>query len=123
MVVGVPAAVTTITVDSILGTSAVVRWQRLPVGSADESPVAVYEIKLAKESNSNTARSFNVTANDTSRVLEKLEQNTRYEVKVRGISAVGIGLWSSAAYFRTARNGRYLYISYALIFLSTKARF
>ena len=77
------------------------------MGSEDEGPVTVYEIKFAKESNLNAAQSFNVSANDTSRVLEDLEQNTRYEVKVRGISAVGRGLWSSPAYFKTARTGRY----------------
>ena len=77
------------------------------MASADEGPVAVYEIKFAKESNPNAAQSFNVTANDTSRVLDNLEQNTRYKVKVRGISVVGRGLWSSTTYFKTARTGRY----------------
>ena len=105
VVVGVPATVQKVTVDTILGTSAVVRWQQLPAGSDDDAPVEGYELWYAIESNPLTAQSFNASANELE-ILKGLTKNTRYEVKVRAISAVGNGLWSSPAYFKTARTGR-----------------
>jgi len=105
-IVGVPAAVNKITVDTILGTSAIVRWQQLSVGGIDEDHITVYELWLAKESNPNTAKYINASSNDT-QVLKDLTRNTRYEVKVRATSAIGKGLWSSTAYFKTARSGTY----------------
>ena len=72
----------------------------------DEDHITVYELWLAKESNPNTAKYINASSNDT-QVLKDLTRNTRYEVKVRAISAIGKGLWSSTAYFKTARSGTY----------------
>ena len=95
--------------DTILGTSAVIRWQKLLTGGVDEVVIAGYQVWYAKESNPSSANFVNATKNDTL-VPDNLTRNTRYMVKVRAISALGFGLWSSTVNFRTARTGRYLLI-------------
>ena len=91
--------------DTILGTSAVIRWQKLPAGGADEGVIAGYQVWYVNESIPNAANFVNATKNDTL-VLDNLTRNTTYKVKVRAISALGFGLWSSTVNFRTARTGR-----------------
>jgi len=64
-----------------------------------------YEIQIASNSNFSTiVQSFpDVAADSTSLVISGLSRNTRYYVRIRGISAVGVGPWSQTLQVRTTK--------------------
>jgi len=64
-----------------------------------------FEIQIATNNNFNSiVQSFpDVNADQTSLVISGLSRNTRYYVRIRGFSAVGVGPWSEILQVRTSK--------------------
>ena len=103
----VPAAPSSVNVQSIQSRTAEVKWNT-PAQSSAESPILSHVLKYHVVGSPNNITTVTINSNPKTYQLSNLVSYTYYRVKIAAISSVGEGLWSTLDF--TTDSARKLYL-------------